>query len=69
MTTVVRKSNESLDNLLKRFRKSLNKSGTLSAVRRKRWHVSRGELSRLKKRKGIQRARRKQHRKESRARR
>ena len=67
MTTVLRKPNESIDNLLKRFRKSVNKSGTLSAVRRKRWHVSRGELSRMKKRKGIQRARRKQRRKESRA--
>ena len=67
VTTVIRKPNESLDNLLKRFRKSVNTSGTLGALRRKRWHVSRGELSRLKKRKGIQRARRKQHRKETRA--
>jgi len=67
VTTVVRKPNESLDNLLKRFRKSVNKSGTLSAVRKKRWYVSRGELSRMKKRKGIQRARRRQRRKERRA--
>jgi len=67
VTTVIRKPNESLDNLLKRFRKSMNKSGTLGALRRKRWHVSRGELSRLKKRKGIQRARRKQRRKDTRA--
>ena len=66
MTTVVRRPNESIDNLLKRFRKSVTKSGTLTAVRRKRWYVSRGELSRMKKRKGIQRARRRQRRRETR---
>jgi len=56
---------ESQDQLLKRFRKSVAKSGILSTVRRKRWHVSKSELRRIQKKKAIRRARRKQ-RKQSR---
>ncbi len=44
--------------LLKRFRKIVAKSGILSTVRRKRWHVSRSELRRIQKKKAIRRARR-----------
>jgi small subunit ribosomal protein S21 len=51
---------ESQDQLLKRFRKSVAKSGILSTVRRKRWHVSKSELRRIQKKKAIRRARRKQ---------
>jgi len=49
---------ESQDQLLKRFRKAVAKSGILSIVRRKRWHVSRSELRRIQKKKAIRRARR-----------
>jgi len=51
---------ESQEQLLKRFRKSVAKSGILSTVRRKRWHVSKSELRRIQKKKAIRRARRKQ---------
>ena len=43
--------------------KAVNREKTLTAVRRKRWHISKGERERLKKRKGIQRARRRERRK------
>jgi small subunit ribosomal protein S21 len=51
---------ESQEQLLKRFRKNVAKSGVLSTVRRKRWHVSKSELRRIQKKKAIRRARRKQ---------
>ncbi len=60
---------ESVDSLLKRFQKSVTASGTLGQLRRKRWHVSRGELRRMKKKKGIRRARRKQLQRDQRSRR
>jgi hypothetical protein len=41
-------------------------SGILGDLRRKRWHVSKGELKRMKKKKGIRRAKRKQRKRESR---
>jgi small subunit ribosomal protein S21 len=52
--------NESQEQLLKRFRKSVAKSGVLSTVRRKRWHVSKSELRRIQKKKAIRRSRRRQ---------
>lgn len=66
MTTVVRRKGESIEALLKRFRKAMNREKTLTAVRRKRWYISKGERERLKKRKGIQRARRRARRKRAR---
>ena len=51
---------ESQEQLLKRFRKNVAKSGILSTVRRKRWYVSKSELRRIQKKKAIRRARRKQ---------
>jgi small subunit ribosomal protein S21 len=58
--TVQRRDGESLDQLMRRFRKSVTSDGVLSTLRRKRYHISRGELERIKKRKGIQRARRRE---------
>jgi small subunit ribosomal protein S21 len=55
MTSVVLRSNESQDQLLKRFRKKVAKSGVLSTVRRKRWHVSKSELRRIQKKKAVRR--------------
>ena len=60
MTTVTLRPNESQDQLLKRFRKKVAKSGILSTVRRKRWYVSKSELRRIQKNKSIRRSRRRQ---------
>lgn len=61
MATVVIRPNESQDQLLKRFRKRVVKSGVLSTVRRKRWFVSKSELRRVEKKKAIRRIRRRQY--------
>jgi small subunit ribosomal protein S21 len=60
LASVFLRPNESQEQLLKRFRKQVAKSGILSTVRRKRWHVSKSELRRIQKKKAIRRARRKQ---------
>jgi small subunit ribosomal protein S21 len=60
MATVVLRPNESQDQLLKRFRKKVAKSGILSTVRRKRWFVSKSELRRINKKKAIRRMKRRQ---------
>jgi small subunit ribosomal protein S21 len=60
--TVVLRSGESQDQLLKRFRKKVAKSGILSTVRRKRWFVSKSELRRIQKKKAIRRIKRRQQR-------
>jgi small subunit ribosomal protein S21 len=58
MAGVTLRQNESQDQLLKRFRKKVAKSGILSTVRRKRWFVSKSELRRIQKKKAIRRSRR-----------
>ncbi len=58
MSTVTLRPGESQEQLLKRFRKEVAKSGVLSTVRRKRWHVSKSELRRIQKKKAIRRIRR-----------
>ncbi len=58
MATVVLRPNESQDQLLKRFRKKVAKSGILSTVRRKRWFVSKSELRRIQKKKASRRLKR-----------
>jgi len=59
MTTVKLRQGESQQSLLKRFRKDVGKARILSAVRKKRWFMSKNELRRKKKEKGIRRAKRK----------
>jgi small subunit ribosomal protein S21 len=61
MTVVVLRQNESQDQLLKRFRKKVVKSGVLSTVRRKRWFISKSELRRVEKKKAIRRIKRRQY--------
>ena len=58
MTSVVLRANESQDQLLKRFRKKVVKSGVLSTVRRKRWFVSKSETDRVERKKTLRRLRR-----------
>jgi len=60
VTTVVLRPNESQDQLLRRFRKKVAKSGVLSTVRRKRWFVSKSELRRIQEKKSMRRMRRRQ---------
>jgi small subunit ribosomal protein S21 len=60
LATVTLRPNESQEQLLKRFRKKVAKSGVLSTVRRKRWFVSKSELRRIQKKKAIRRGRRRQ---------
>jgi small subunit ribosomal protein S21 len=60
MASVKLKSNESQEQLLRRFRKKVTNAGILSTVRRKRWHISKSELRRIEKKKAIRRSRRRQ---------
>jgi small subunit ribosomal protein S21 len=60
LTQVNLRPNESQDQLLRRFRKKVAKSGILSTVRRKRWFVSKSELRRIQKKKAIRRLKRRQ---------
>ena len=61
MATVVIRPNESQDQLLRRFRKKVVKSGVLSTVRRKRWFISKSELRRIEKKKAIRRLKRRNY--------
>jgi small subunit ribosomal protein S21 len=58
LTVVNLRNNESQDQLLKRFRKKIVKSGILSTVRRKRWFVSKSEQRRMDQKKAIRRYKR-----------
>jgi len=59
--TVVLRPNESQDQLLRRFRKKVVKSGVLSTVRRKRWFVSKSEMRRVERKKSMRRVKRRQY--------
>ncbi len=59
MTGVTLRNNESQDNLLRRFRKKIIKSGILSSIRDKRWFISKSEQRRMDKKKAIRRLKRK----------
>jgi small subunit ribosomal protein S21 len=58
--------NESQQQLLRRFRKKVAKSGVLNAVYRKRWFVSKSEIRRIQRKKAIRRQRRRVRNKRSR---
>ena len=61
MATVNLRPDESQESLLRRFQKKVARSGILSAVRRKRWYLSKSEQRRLEKKKGERRTRRRMH--------
>ena len=61
MTVVRLRGGESQDQLLKRFRKKVVKSGVLSTIRNKRWFVSKSEKRRVEKKKAARRIKRKQY--------
>ena len=58
MPDVERQTGESLESLLKRFRRELSQSGQLRDYRRRQHFLSRGELKREKQRKALRRIRR-----------
>ncbi|MDX1664811.1 MAG: 30S ribosomal protein S21 [Candidatus Promineifilaceae bacterium] len=60
MPRVKRHDNESDESLLRRFRKEVTRAGTMTVVRNKRWHVSKSELRRIKKKKAARRSSRRQ---------
>jgi len=69
MTTVKLRRGESQESLLKRFRKDVGKARILSAVRKKRWFMSKSKLRRRKRKQAIRKAKRKLARKRKRERR
>ena len=60
LTRVAIKPNESREELLRRFRKKVMRSGRLATVRQKRWFFSKSEVRRIEKKKAIRRIRRRQ---------
>ncbi|MGF1506761.1 MAG: 30S ribosomal protein S21 [Chloroflexi bacterium] len=62
MVSVERRPNESDDQLFRRFRKEMAKSGKMSSLRRKRWYVSKSEQRRIAAKKSARRMRRRQSR-------
>jgi len=61
LTKVILRNNESQQQLLSRFRKKVAKSGRMSAVRKKRWFMSKSEQRRIARKKAIRRHKRNQH--------
>ncbi|MEA3346173.1 MAG: 30S ribosomal protein S21 [Chloroflexota bacterium] len=61
--TVELRPGESQEQLLKRFRKKVMHGRILSKLRRKRYFISKGEEERLKRKKAIRQARRRQREK------
>ena len=61
MASVTLRPNESQEQLFRRFRKKVAKSGVLSTVRRKRWFVSKSEMRRINKKKAIRRMKRRRY--------
>ena len=61
MTQVILRPNESQDQLLRRFRKKVVRSGILSTVRKKRWFISKSEDRRMEAKKSARRMKRRQY--------
>jgi len=55
LTRVELRSNESQQQLYRRFRKKVSRSGKMSAIRKKRWFVSKSEVRRLQRKKAARR--------------
>jgi small subunit ribosomal protein S21 len=68
MASVTLRSEESQQDLLRRFRKKVMKAGILRDARKKRYFVSKSVQRRLDKRKALRRERRRQSRQGSRRR-
>lgn len=66
MATVTLRPGESQEELLRRFRKEVAEARILSICREKRWFVSKGELRRKERKRGLRRVRKKQRQLEER---
>jgi len=55
VTSVTLRPNETQEQLLKRFKKKVMRSGVLTQLRNKRWFVSKSEIRRIEKKKAIRR--------------
>lgn len=64
MTTVTLRPNETQEQLFKRFKKKVMRSGVLSQLRNKRWFVSKSEVRRIEKKKAIRRINKRKRRDE-----
>ena len=53
MTKVVLRDGEPQQQLLRRFRKKVTRSGVMSEVRKRRWFVSKNEQRRIDKKKAV----------------
>jgi len=59
LVKVMKRNNESTQQLIRRFRKVVSQSGKLSTLRKKRWFISNSEERRIAKKKAIRRQNRK----------
>jgi small subunit ribosomal protein S21 len=66
MSSVVLRSGESQQDLLRRFRKQMMRAGILRDVRKKRFFVSKSEQRRIAKRKALRKERKRLARQQSR---
>jgi len=57
LPTVVIRPNESQDQLLKRFRKKVMRSGLMKDIRKRRWYVSKSEQRRIEDKKAVRKQR------------
>ena len=64
MAKVKLKDGESQQQLLRRFRKKVTRSGLMSEVRKRRWFVSRSEQRRIDEKKVIRRIRKRERKKQ-----
>ena len=62
MPRVKLKDGESQQQLLRRFRKKVTRSGVMSEVRKRRWFVSKSEQRRIDEKKAIRRIRKRERR-------
>jgi small subunit ribosomal protein S21 len=67
MTVVMRREDESSESLIKRFRTKVTRDRIFSELKKRRYYVTKGEESRIAKRKGIARARRAERKRRQRA--
>ncbi|MGC9398833.1 MAG: 30S ribosomal protein S21 [Anaerolineae bacterium] len=62
MTYVKRRSGESVEQLIKRFRKRVTKDRIKSELKKRRYFITKGEEERIQRRKAERKMRKRQHR-------
>jgi len=64
LARVILREGESQQQLLRRFRKKIIRSGVMSEVRKRRWFVSRSEQRRMDEKKAIRRLKKRERKKQ-----